>query len=97
VPTETRKFTPQEIKARRLKAAEDAVELAARTLEKAEKRVQDAKTLTEKRDEARTRLTAAEKHRDWIKSMPVDGEADEAPAEDEIPAPAEDTQEPEEA
>ena len=87
--TETRKFTPQEIKDRRLKAAEANVETAAKNLERAEKRVTDAKALVEKRDQARLALTKAEKHRDWIKSMPVDEDGDEG-QEPEAPAPAED-------
>ena len=77
--TETRKYTPAENKARRLKAADEAVDLATRKLEKAEKRVTDATALVTKRDEAKADLAKAKRHRDWVASMPVDGE-DETPA-----------------
>ena len=78
--TEERKFTPAEIKERRVRAAQETVDTAAKRLEKAEKRVTDAKALETKRDEAKAALNTAEAHLQWVRSMPVPGEA---PAEDE--------------
>jgi Asp-tRNA(Asn)/Glu-tRNA(Gln) amidotransferase A subunit family amidase len=92
MPSTERKYTPEENKARRFRAAQANVEAAAKKLEKAEAKVVEAKELEIKRDAAREALTLATEQRDWIKSMPVPGEA-KTPAADEdteTSAPAED-------
>lgn len=81
MPETQRTYTAAENKARRLRAAEATVETAAKRLERAEARVTEAETLKAKAEEAKVALTKAERHRDWLKSMPVDDEDETAAPE----------------
>jgi hypothetical protein len=78
MPSTERKYTPAENKARRLRAAEATVESKTKARDKAVAKVTEAETLKTKAAEAETALKAAVAHRDWLKSMPVDGETPEA-------------------
>ena len=100
MPTDERKYTQSENKARRFRAAEANVTTAQLKVDRAAKKVQDARDLEKALEAAKANLEQVKAHRRWVASMPVtDGstfpEGQEVPTPEELDAedqPAEDTE-----